>query len=268
MKKVVISIPVHEQPLVVEDLVKNIQKFVPNCSLVLHISGDSPSYFVNSIRAFAKKYDGFLYLNPNSIRTFKADEAGLVTSLSTVHASNFRYMKSIMQFDTFCLNTSNDFLIRKGIENTLNNFDCGFSNINRCPPDKFMSPPTVANLRKVMNVVTCEKGSQEGSFYPFHVFDFIADKVYELMNVLGRTGLDGEEGYIPCMAFSQFPELYNSNSGHHYIYHNPAEGGSVSMEYIHKVRNGELPHVYGVKRVPRIIDHPTRIYVNQLTKDD
>jgi hypothetical protein len=77
-----------------------------------------------------------------------------------------------------------------------------------------------------------------------------------------------EEATLANFAFNGFPELYDSNAGNHYVYHDASEGAVVKREMIHKVRNGEFKNIYAVKRVPRRINDETRRYINELTKND
>ncbi len=270
MKKVVISIPVHESPLCVEGLVKNIQKFVPNSAVILHASGSSGMLhsnemrtfpFVQQISALTMKYKGFVFMNPHHYYTYAPNEAGCVTGLSTVHSSNFKYIASQMDFDVFAMNTSNDFFVRKGIEDLFEQYRCGFSP-GHTPVDHFPSKITVDNLKKVIDVNVMEKGPQEGSFYPKEVFAAVAEKVGKI-----STLLDGEEGYLPSLAFNMFPELYDSCTGQHYVFHN-SNDGCVSHQDVHHIRNGTHPLQYAVKRIPRQPQHPTRLFVEELTKND
>ena len=268
MKKIAISMPVHQSPECIEDQLKNIKKFVPNSVVVLHVSDSSPG-LKQQIQSFANKYDGFLFINPTSYQTFAANEAAQVTGLSTVHASNIRYIASITDFDTMAFETSNDMFVRKGIENTFSAFDCGCG-VQKNDVEDFRQrfPGTVEYLSKVIDFKYVEKAAQEGLWFPKEVALFVADKIFELMSAHNIPKMAAEEATLANFAFNGFPELYNSNAGAHYVYHNNAEGPSVDRGMLHKVRNGELPHVYAVKRVPRNINDQTRIYIKNITKND
>ena len=63
MKKVGISIPVHQSSDCVEEQVQNTIKFVPNCVIVLHASKDNAN-FINQLKPLVNKYSGVLYINP------------------------------------------------------------------------------------------------------------------------------------------------------------------------------------------------------------
>lgn len=267
MKKIAISMPVHQSPLCVENQVQNILKFVPNSVIVLHVSGSSPG-LKDQIMKFKPRYGDALQINPTSYHTYDPNEAAQVTGLSTVHASNIRYLASVTQFDVMAFETSNDFFVRKGIEHTFDAFDCG-AGVQKVPLDDFNQryPGTIDYLSKVIEFKYAEKAPQEGMWFPKEVALFVADKILELMRVYSIPQMAAEEATLANFAFNGFPGLYDSNAGTHYVYHDASEA-AVNRGMIHKVRDGQLPHVFSVKRVPRGMHDPTRQYVNQLTKND
>lgn len=258
MRKIVISLPCHEAPLVVENQLLNIQKFVPNSFVILHASADSPPAFHRELSAIVSKLDGFVRINPTKFHTYSANDAGNVTGLSTVHASNFSCVQD-MDFDTFAIDTSNDMFVRQGIDQVFNQYACGF-HVSMSKPEDYPFKQVISDISKYVTVKTMEKGSQEGSFYPKHVFAEVS-KIIQKMGGMVKA----EEMYLPSLAFNLFPELYSQNSGCHYVYHNPAHY-AVTKDDIHKVQYGEYGLRYAVKRVPRTINDPTRIYINEITK--
>lgn len=260
MKKVVISIPVHESSQVVQNQLENIRQFVPNSSVVLHASADSPDQFHQEIRAIIRKMDGFAYLNPMSFHTHSEHDAGMVRGLSTVHASNFKHIDSIIKLDIFALNTSNDMFVRGGINTVFEKFDCGF-HVSCSTPQDYPYQDVIQHIQKYVQVKTCEKGSQEGTFYPTDVFREVSKIILDMGGLI-----KAEEMYLPCLAFNIAPELYLSNSGEHYVYHNP-QHYSITKEDIHRVQYGELGPRYAVKRVRRDPNDPIRQYINQITRE-
>ena len=259
--------PVHQSPLCVENQVKNILKFVPNSVIVLHVSGSSPG-LMGQIMRFKSRYGDALQINPTSYNTYDPNEAAQVTGLSTVHASNIRYLASVTQFDVVAFETSNDFFVRKGIEHTFNAYECGCG-VRKIPVEDFRIsyPGTIEYLSKVIEFKYAEKAQQEGMWLPKYAALFVADKILELMAAYNIPQMAAEEATLANFAFNGFPELYDSNCGSHYVYHDASEA-AVNRPMIHRVRNGELPHVFSVKRVPRGMHDPTRQYVNELTKND
>lgn len=267
MKKVLFSIPCHQFPESIEHLVSNIQKFVPNCYVVLHLAGDSGPIFYRRVISFAGKYKGFLFINPTRYYTYSPHDAGQVKDLSTVHRSNFEYFCSLnIPFDIISLDTSNDLFVRRGVENSFNNYDCGLDLSGNSVDNCGGFQESVDLIKKVMpNIKYFQKNPQEGSFYPRDVFAFIARKVKEIEEIIGK-GLSGEEIYLPTIAVNEFPELYKNNC-EQYVFHNMYHS-EVAREDIHKVRNGEMPFKYVVKRVPRDPNNGCRLYLKNLLKND
>lgn len=260
MKKIAISIPVHEQPLVIENQLQNIYKFVPNSVVVLHASADSPAFFHQELNNILKKFNGFAYLNPAHYHTHSSFDAGNVTGLSTVHASNFNFIDSQVKFDIFAIDTSNDMFVRPGImEHVFEKYDCCF-HVSMTKPEDYPFKSILEHIKQYIPVKTCEKNSQEGSAYPREVFKAVSDIILKMGGLI-----KAEEMYLPTLAFNLFPELYNKNSGCHYVYHNPAHS-AVTKDDIHKTQYSEYGLKFVVKRVPRRIDDPIRQYINEITK--
>lgn len=267
MKKVAISIPVHQSPACIEDQVANTLKFVPNCVIILHVSGDDPQ-LLSAIERFKPKYEGALFINPHRYTTFAPNEAAQVSKLSSVHASNIQYITSIISdLDIMAFETSNDLFVRKGIQNTFEQFDWGCGNFHYQEPDSFPSQKTIEELKMVSPIAYVCKAAQEGFWCNMGAAKYFAQKVKELEVKLGIL-IGWEEGTLANLVINSGQVDLNKNSQRHYVYHDPSEGAAVARPMIHRVRNGELPHVYSVKRVPRNIKDSTRRYIRGLTKND
>lgn len=264
LKKIAISIPIHEQPIVVADHLRNIRKFVPNSIVVLHASADGPNNFFNEIKELSiSEFKDFAFVNDKQYHTFSPHDAGFVTGLSTVHASNFRYINSIVSdFDVFALETSNDMFVRNGAEILWNTFECGCGAI-KDSVDDWQNNSHVQTMQKIIKLTTIEKHAQEGSFYPKDVFKEASNIILDKMGGF----LDSEELIIHTLCYNLKPELYNNTVGESYVFHNYKDI-ATKINDILDVRNGVYTNKYVVKRVPRKIDDTTRIYINRLTKDD
>jgi len=261
MKKIAISMPVHEAPDCIENQLHNIFKYVPNSIVVLHVSLDS-STLLRKIESFLPQFGGSVFINPTRYHTFKHDEAAQVTNLSTVHASNIRYITSVVaDIDVMAFETSNDMFVRHGIEDMFNNYTCGCSAVIM-EPDDFPFIDTVLYLRKVIDPKIACKAPQEGLWVPIEAAKFFAEKIEELEKVLGMY-IPGEEGFLANLCLNYDTSMLNNNSGH-YVYHNSAEGGAVDLNKITEVRNGQIPFKYAVKRVPRNINDSIRKLINDL----
>ena len=266
-KKVVISIPVHEQPLVVADHLRNIKKFVPNSAVILHASADGPPNFKEDILSLSNnEFKNFAYVNDTYYHTYAANEAGNVYGLSTVHSSNFRYINNIIDFDIFALETSNDMFVRKGVESLFEQYRCACG-IKKDDVEAWRSRDIGAknlidSLNRFAPVKFIEKHAQEGTFYPKDVFKKVSDIV-----------LDGLGGFVPAeelvlhtLAFSVDPSLYENVYVGSYVFHNAAHGATANEDIL-KVKSGVTGH-YAVKRVPRRMNDACRIFVNEVNKND
>lgn len=266
MKNIVFSIPVHEQFDVVCNQLDNIRKFVDNSKVVVHVSADSAKYLFLRLEEVSRgRYKDFLYVNPNRLRTYSPVDAGNVTGLTTVHASNFRFISQEVEFNTLAIDTSNDFFVRKGINGLFDEFDCGFNIVRYAIETANLEGrhrEFVDRISKYITVKTLERGPQEGSFYPKHVFAKISNIVLDQMGGMVKD----EEGHLPMIAFNCFPELYDS-CARNYVHHDASQR-FISEEDILNTRSGKYEYKYSVKRVPRDMNHPLRIYVNELTKND
>lgn len=256
-KRVMISIPVHEQPAVVENQLLNIQKFIPNSQVILHASADQPS-FRPAIQQLVEKYPSFAYLNPISYPTYAEHEAACVTGLSSIHASSFQAVAHL-DFDVWAINTSNDMMVREGVEQVFAQFSCAIQS-QAVTASEYAFQDVVSQIRGHLPKANLFlKSSQEGSFYPKEVFRDVSATLQKM-----GEKIKGEEMYLPSLAVNLYPELLSSNARFQYVYHNPAHY-AVTRDDIHKVQYGEYLHRYAVKRVPRTMSDPTRQYINQIT---
>lgn len=169
--RIVVSIPVHEKPEVINDQIRNIKKYIQKPVVVLHVS-----------ESFYEKYNESeintgddVYINPTHLQT---QWGGIYQT----HVSNFQYIKNKLDFDYFLLQASNDAFVKKGIENYISQYKAGINCRVLWQHDSRWWPCSCANddfaLKKIMNLlgVTRIIASQvEGSFYQKDIFDYIAD---------------------------------------------------------------------------------------------
>jgi len=274
--KLVISIPVHESYLCVINQVDNIRKYVPSCvAVVIHVSGDSDNTLYDSLVTASKKkeYDGFLFINSTRYKTHKAGEAGNATGLSTVYCDNFRFMSKIMNFDFYSLSTSNEMFVRLGVEKGMEKYACQYFIYN--PPTRIdrvlhVNFPEWEIILKKYNCQYPEFGICVGSFFSFdiwkHVSDIVLDKLSQEISPKGSPiGMD--EYLLPTLIFNHYPELYNSIIPESFVFcpkdYSP-NAPFIPESLVLAVRNGDYPNHFAVKRVPRIINHPIRTFINQL----
>lgn len=197
--KILVSIPVHEKPEVINDLILNIRKYVKNSLIVLHIS-DS---FYNKYNENDIIHDDDVLINPEHLITSWGN-------IYTTHISNFLYAKKSVEFDYILLQASNDMFVRSGIEEYICKYDAGFNRRIIWQDGSFWWPAACAvqdiALKKIMNYcgVTRIVASQvEGSFYKKDVFEYIVnvlDHVITEDDILKFNFYGREEVYYSTIA--------------------------------------------------------------------
>jgi len=271
MKRTVVSIPVHEcLPCIVEQI-DSIKKFVKSSTaVVLHVSGDSSDEIYNSCVGLSQNtMKEYLYVNPTRFKSHKSDEAGSVTGLSSIFASNFEYIDNLVEFDTYALVTSNELFVNDSLDDLVENFSACFPyrKIEECTrKDAELYGPTIKHF---LDFKYHEIGVAEGTFYPREEFRKAAHMIlndYPEIAPLVKGLIPCQEYVIPTTIYNLYPELYEKTVFGNFTDH---DGLSPypSNEVILNIFNKKVPYKASVKRVPRVYDHPTRVFIRNLIKD-
>jgi len=283
---VVISMPVHENYDCVINYLENVQKYVKTCrGVVIHVSGDSDiSLYSNLVKASEDQFRDFLFVNPTRYRTSKPGEAGNVTGLSTVYSSNFRYISKLFKFDIYSLCNSNEMFVREGLDDLVNNNLYQFQVLNAPNNGKERLPHPVGGpdwnsgvgcwaeiLKNKYNCEFPEFGWVVGSLMPFTVWERLSSIILDELSqedwLLKGGVLALEEYIIPTLIFKLYPELYEKLIPVSYVLcpqdYNP-HAWSIPENLVLDIRNGVYPNRFSVKRVPRDISHPIRVFINKL----
>jgi len=110
---IAISIPIHESMDCVVDLVENIRHYEPNSYLILHASKIFSSFEAEKLKPYEN-----VFINP------KRNPTGL--GLLTHHISNFKFLQKHVSFDSFVIMSSNEMLIKYGLEEHVKKYKNGF----------------------------------------------------------------------------------------------------------------------------------------------
>jgi hypothetical protein len=114
--KYLISIPVHEEPLVIVDQINNIKKYFKDIGIILHIS---ESFYNIYTDALIRNIDN-VWINPSHLKVQWGD-------VLEPHLSNFEYAKNCLPtFEYFIMHASNDMYIKFGAENYIDRYQAGF----------------------------------------------------------------------------------------------------------------------------------------------
>ncbi len=267
--RLAISIPVHEQPDVVHDQIRNIRRFVPDALVVLHVSRTF-SYRgaedVSKMQALAD-LEG-VHVNPLQLPTAWGDIAYL-------HVANFKYLAGVETFDLFAIHASNDAFVQGGLADLAAPWYAGVKAMvlsdawvhTRAARADQPLARMLAHLGR--DEVVCAQA--EGTFYRADLFrEMVAliDAFYDYQAI--NAPLCREEVYFPTLALQMLDLAGGSETvlPHTYVYSgvvHAAELGPAQVDAIRSgaLRDGELPY-FAIKPVRREIDNPLRTYLRDL----
>lgn len=184
---ILVSIPVHEKIEVIENQIKNINYFLDNPYICLHISSKyNLEKDASEKRIDLKQYDKLL-INENRYDTSWGN-------IIHTHLSNFNYARERVNFDSIVINSSNDMYVRQGASKYINLSKNGFQlkptnneMLWSCGKEAYLDKQLLEILKKLgTNRIW---GSQpEGVFFQKDVFN----EIYKLIintNFLNDTTL-------------------------------------------------------------------------------
>lgn len=195
--KIGISLPVHERLDIILNQIVNIKSFIDNPVICLHVSSSS-SIDYEQLKLISQLTGAVL----NNTRLQTKHGCGLMG----VHCSNFRILKNY-GIDYMLLMSSNELLIKRGLENYISNFDLGVQIAQRytCPDWHIFKKDigSIPNVRKFIQELEMEDycgGQAEGQFFKRDLFEVLAER-YERIFGLDLQEFDTEE-VIPSTFFS------------------------------------------------------------------
>jgi hypothetical protein len=262
--KILFSIPIHSENLVVEDLIKNIQKYVKHPIIVLHVNAS----FTDFDETISQRYNNVL-VNTNRI------DHSRFTSLLKVFASNFHFSEHI-DYDYHFLLHSNVMFIKHGIENYIRGTDSSYYSL-------IMKDTQRVNFMiensDILSLITREEilnNFAEGTHCSKEIFKSMVEwfEVYDVL--MHCSGGCAEEVVIPslCYAFSDKNKMVRTalaictNDGEY------ERGPSIenakkflvpnNQEYNQDHELMETNNVFIMKRVCRSMDDPLRQFINSL----
>ena len=157
--RLLISVAVHENIFVVEDIIRNLKYYLSDPVIILHARHD----IYHDVEKLVKDFDDVI-LNPQSLLTGFMDG-----SLFFVHFSNLKYvLDNTIDFQYFLPFGSNQLFIKSGLEKYIANFQCSApqirikSDLYQCAQyTKFYYDSNFDFLDKN----TVAKAAPEGHFY-------------------------------------------------------------------------------------------------------
>lgn len=201
-----VSLPVHENPRVIINQLKNFRQFMIDAIIVLHISKQASFLKEDLVSLLKINYIDNAIINPNSLDTSWGN-------IIKAHISNIKLIQSISinPDDKIIFHASNDMLIKPGLNNFLSTklnlfhtriYKCdGYwwpANIARNADKSFMHQLSYIGMNDNFIV-----GSQiEGSMYKLEILMEII-KIIENKNLLDNIDINypREEIYFPSFAY-------------------------------------------------------------------
>lgn len=262
--KILFSIPVHENNLVVENLIQNIQKYVKHPIIVLHANAS----FTDFDETISQRYSN-VHVNPTRFNHIK------FTSMLGIIASNFHFSEHI-EYDYHCIFHSNMMFIKHGIEDYYKGTDSSLYSWQ-------MKDETRCNIMventNILSLITKEEilnTFAEGTHCSKEIFKSLIEWIEPYQNFMTWPHCCIEEVVMPtlCYAFSDKKKMVRTalafceNVGDY-------EGGpSIDKvkEFLVKDsqssnQDGEMLNtndVFFIKRVRRSLNDPLRQFINSL----
>lgn len=273
-----VSIPVHEQPLVILDQLENFRAFLPaDTQIVLHLSqalGVEPA-------AVGPLLPDGVYVNPRSHATAWGD-------IALLHNDNVRFAYDTLEpFDYVLLHASNDMYIRPGAEGYVPGAQAGVHDLpTSADMDWFHGP--IAHRDPVLRAMLADAGGDrvlggqvEGSF-------FAADLFRDMLEIMERRWAPGageayarEEIFYPTLAGALAtgplvnPLLFSDTPAARQNVTPALIAGLIDGTYAEDpdrpdrgtgaTRMYDFDHLYAVKRVARVLHEPNRVFIRALT---
>ncbi len=266
MYDIVYSILAHEEPDVLEDQIRNIIKWNVSKNILICLNLNDSMY------SEIKSNNDIVIINPKHFnkRMFTVD-------LLQAHVSNVLFLREMnIQYKTFMIIASNVMFVKPfdinkhmptiQISDTLFEVEDSFTvalNKNTGwggwrPFKEYPKLIEFCNEKKIPLVFD----QNEGRLYSRELIEKIADFIEEHKILSMAPGeLIAEEIFLPSLEkyfcndknVEKYCKVYWGNPGLH-----------VTIQDIHDVRNNDEEHIYCVKRVHRTLNHPIRVYINNL----
>jgi len=283
MATLAFSLPVHERPEVLLDCVENIFRFNPASAIVLHASRIFEDFDPRLVAGVPG-----VYVNPTRFNTARGQ------GLMHCHCSNFEHLRSAgVQFDYFCLISSNEKFIRRGLIDYVQAVKNGFQAVAfdldadwHVFARRVDQRPEVQNLLRSVGARTIYGGQTEGQFFETPLFAKICEAYWAAFGRNETVGFETEEVVPQTVAVAQgvkgSPPFTLVDYTHNLDFAltadvvaklaDPSLVGRVRLNIGRKSPNCLIsPHwnldnrsVFSVKRIPREVGHGLREFINRL----
>lgn len=256
MSKIIFSLLIHEQPIVVLDQIINILKLNPDSKIVLHCNLnfiDANDFSLESLMSLVAN-DERIIVNKNRLKVGWGN-------IIQAHISNFEFVSSY-DFDYFYFISSNELFLKKNVSDFISNYDFGCeckSSNNWHYYESMLNDLQFMNYLKMKNY-SIYYSQIEGSFYSKKIMKKIVDEINSFFKSDNNSFFyPREEVFYSTIACNMFNDMRRYNG---VLCKIRWEGKILftSISSAKKICYGSF-RFYSVKRVDRHIDNYLRYYI-------
>jgi hypothetical protein len=277
MARLCISIPVHEQLIVVFDQIDNLRAFLPaDTIIVLHVSQS----FCDA-QVVANMMPEGVYVNPTQLQTEWGD-------VMPQHHSNFRFIREIETFDYFVIHASNDMFVLPGAAEYIATADMGVQQHHLQPP---VEHEPLRRMATDIGAGGIFHSQTEGTWYRSDLFaemveiidkywpansDMKAPEEYFYPTIASTLDASMTLPYIHVETHFEYashlvsPGLINAIRHRRFyqnIQNNVAYYAALKGEDLTASHEVDYQNVFAVKRIPREYWHAFRVQVRAITRE-
>jgi hypothetical protein len=262
--KILFSILVHENNLVIENLIQNIQKYVKHPIIVLHANAS----FTDFDETISQRYSN-VYVNPTRFNYVQ------FTSTLGILASNF-YFSEHIEYNYHCIFHSNMMFIKHGIEDYYRGTDASYYSYEMKDEQRSTIMCENSNILSLISKDEVLNNFAEGTHCKKEIFKSLIKWVEQYESFLTWPHGHIEEVVIPTLCYALSDETKMVRSALAFCTNAGDYEGGPSIEKVKEflVKNsqssnqeGEMldtNNVFFIKRVRRSLDDPLRKFINEL----
>lgn len=262
--KILFSLPVHENMEVVINTIENINKFVKEPQIVIHVNPIFRDFDHTRLDQFHN-----VIVNPTRLSYKKYH------SMLGILMANYYHTRDL-DYDYHCFFYSNEMFIKHGIEEYIFGFDCVFENyfqneIN----DRFKEMTSTCKIKDFFDNEMVINNHVEGTMYSKSLIDRIFNFVEKNLLECVRSQSNIEETIIPTLAY-----MFTTPDKRQHPYNLFQDWDrELSIAQIDDLRNSSKPilvghtaynisgttdQIYTVKPIHRNIGSKSRQYISNL----
>ncbi|GBR51697.1 hypothetical protein CSR02_14485 [Acetobacter pomorum] len=204
--RILFSIPVHERPDIIRDQALNILKFCPNSVVVMHLSKGVNND--DDLALFKMAIEGLEGVILNADEGYRVDTGDGHSGIFQAHYANYLLAEKLgIDFSTICLLSSNELLIKSGLEDYTAQHHIGCQTVLSDPTSNWhlFNRDLLSRLQSVGFLDDLEisqfyfGGQAEGQFYRKDIFKKMATIFRNFFPRSRPAGFETEEVIPPTI---------------------------------------------------------------------